>query len=145
MITPDQIAGMADDVAELRRLLLEYAATVPLIDVSGGSASGAAKGFISQLNTQVAQLDADRALVFTGLRSYSSWKNTAESFKATMRSSLGDAAEYSGYDYAKNAVSATAGEVGQDLVRVKDAATSGTTWGIAAALVVLFVAWKVAR
>lgn len=146
MIEPDQITTMAEDVRELRQLLTQVRDEQPIVDVSGGSASGAARNFIAVMADAISKLDAQRVDVMLGNYGYDKWKGLAEDYKAQLKSQVGEAANYSFTNYAVTGVSQTAGEVAQDIQAIGDAAKSGTTWGFLAgvltAAAILWVAVK---
>lgn len=139
-----QLAQMEGKVATLRQLWGQLAAETRSwgFDVSGGSASAAAESLLQRLNQAIANLDAARALVAAKVRTFESWWSEASAHEQTMRSQLGEAASYTLSNYVANATAATAGEVAQGAGQIASAAKSGTTWGVLAAAVVLFVVWR---
>lgn len=140
MISPDQVSQMESKVARLRELLTHVAAArpSPLFDNSGGSA----EGFTKQMFASVSQLDAERVLVFSGVKSFEKWWAQALELEQSMQYHLGVAATSTTSAWLADSFVATAQEVSSGASEIASAAKSGTTWGVLAAVVVLLVAWR---
>lgn len=142
MITPDQITTMEGDVRQLRQLLVQASAAITVWDQSVAAAQ---RAYVKQMQELIAKLDAYRTLVFSGLQSYADWKSLAETYRTQLQGQISDAARSTLASGVAFTINETGGTVAQNLSEVKDAATSGTTWGVLAGLAVVFFAWKVLR
>lgn len=75
--------------------------------------------------------------------SWQRWVENAESLRSDIAAIAGDVTKWSLKGVLLATGEKTARDVGQGLQEVGAAAKSGTTWGVLAALIVLYVAWKV--
>lgn len=114
-LTPDQVGAMATTVADLNRDLQRYAASAATsFDVSGGSSSAAATGFVNTMRRCIDLLDSHRADVESGQWSFSKWVGLATDYHKAIASALGDISDWSLSGYLSNVAQGTATDVVAD-------------------------------
>jgi hypothetical protein len=143
VITTDQVGQMQAKVARLWELVTRVAATRQ-IDTSGMTWQwGSGGAFTQQVRDAAAKLDANRALVFSGLLAFSTWWTQAGDLESTMSYYLKETAAAQTSEWLKDSFVATVQDVHEGATEIADAAKSGTTWGVLAAVVALLVVWRV--
>jgi hypothetical protein len=132
-ITPDRVASMSSDIQSLWRLLDSVRAEVD------------SQNFVDVSYARVAQLDAQRVQVFTGQRSYETWKRDVEEERRVLASTIEDEAASSFGNVLWNTATAIGEQLADGASDVAAAASSGPLWGLVVVALGFVVYMKVAR